>query len=625
MCGISGFVGRGSVDDIKKISSKLIHRGPEDSGFYHDPNHNLFFAHQRLIILDKEGSKQPMQDVDGNIIVTFNGEIYNFLELQEILINDGYNFKSTNSDTEVLIHGYKKWHTDLPKFLNGMFAFVIYDKKKQELFIARDRFGEKPLYYFFDGQNFAFASELKALIEYPLVKTQIKNIALQKYFAYGYIPAPLTIYENCYKLKPGDIAVFKINNKEFKTRSYWRFEINHDIQYHNRSENDLIEELDDLLKKAVEIRLRSDVDLGIFLSGGIDSSAILAYGSQILGQQKIKTFSVGFNDDSFDESNYAKKVAKFFDVPNNCQVLDFETAKNLFPEILAKIDEPFCDPSIIATYFLNKFAKKEVKVALNGDGGDELFAGYDTFGALRIAELYNKLTPKFLHKKISCLANLLPNSTSNMSFDFKLKKALAGLNYNQNLWHPTWLSTLNLEQIKDLFNANVKEEELYSEAIELWNRNQDLNLIDKSSEFYVNFYLPGNILPKSDQASMLNSIESRAVFLDKEIAEFSMRLPSHFKLKNNCKKYILKKLLQKKLPQEIINRKKKGFGVPISKWLTDFPKTMPLNQAFFEIYGQAPQINQNVAVKLWHQHQNKQKDHRLFMWSWMILQGFLEK
>jgi asparagine synthase (glutamine-hydrolysing) len=274
---------------------------------------------------------------------------------------------------------------------------------------------------------------------------------------------------------------------------------------------------------------------------------------------------------------------------------------------------------------LNKFAKKEVKVALNGDGGDELFAGYDTFGALRIAELYNKLTPKFLHKKISCLANLLPNSTSNMSFDFKLKKALAGLNYNQNLWHPTWLSTLNLEQIKDLFNANVKEEELYSEAIELWNRNQDLNLIDKSSEFYVNFYLPGNILPKSDQASMLNSIESRAVFLDKEIAEFSMRLPSHFKLKNNCKKYILKKLLQKKLPQEIINRKKKGFGVPISKWLTDFPKTMPLNQAFFEIYGQAPQINQNVAVKLWHQHQNKQKDHRLFMWSWMILQGFLEK
>lgn len=616
MCGISGFVGKGDIDDVKRMSSKLVHRGPDDCGIYHDNSNNLFFAHQRLIILDKEGSKQPMQDDQGEIVVNFNGEIYNFLELQKILIEDGYNFKSLNSDTEVLIHGYKKWKTDLPKFLNGMFALVIYDKKNQQLFITRDRFGEKPLYYFFDNKNFAFASEIKSLIEYPLVKAKINNIALQKYFAYGYVPAPLTLYQNCYKLKAGDLAIFEIKEAILKTEPYWRFEINPDYKLNYRNEDDLIEELDYLIRNAVKIRLKSDVDLGIFLSGGLDSSAVVAYSSEILNRNQIKTFTVGFEEHSFNESTHAKKIADFFSIHNNCQILNLKTLQNLYPEIVTKIDEPINDPSLIATYFLNKFARQEIKVALNGDGGDELFAGYDTFSALRIAQFYELIIPKTLHKKISFLANFLPRSDVNMSFDFKLKKALNGLNYKQQLWHPVWLASLNLEQIQDLFNTNVTIEELYCEAIALWNRDKNLNIIDRSSEFYVNFYLAGNILPKSDQASMLNSLESRAVFLDKEIADFAMKLPSHFKLNNNCKKYLLKKLLLKKLPKEIVNRSKKGFGVPISKWLANIQTTIPTNQI--------PEINHKYAATLWQEHQTKQKDHRLFIWSWVVLQEFLK-
>jgi len=614
MCGIAGFIGRGNLDTVKIMSNKLIHRGPDEEGFYCDQSQSLFFTHRRLSIIDLSGGKQPMENSSETIIVTFNGEIYNFLELKQQLIECGYKFK-TNSDTEVLIHGYDKWGVNLPKFLNGMFAFAIYDKHNKKVFFARDRFGEKPFYYFFDEKNFAFASELKSLIQYPLITPKLSNISIQKYFAYGYIPAPLTIYKNCYKLKPGDYAVFDLQDHKLQLNSYWKFAIKPD--YGIKNEDQVIEELDELLTKSVKSRLISDVPLGLFLSGGIDSSAVLAYTCDLIDKKAINTFTIGFNENSFDESSYAKEIANFFGVKNSQKILDLETMKNLCPKILEKLDEPIGDASILPTYFLSEFAKKHITVALSGDGGDEMFAGYDPFNALKVANFYDKIIPKFLHNKITKIADLLPISQKNMSLDFKIKRTLLGLSYDKPFWNPIWLSSTSPEQIKDLFLHPLKTEELYSEVLDVWNQGKNLDLIDKTMEFYTNFYLPGSVLAKVDRSTMMNSLESRAIFLDKDIADFCMRLPNSFKFKNGIKKYILKKLLSRKLPKHIVDRKKKGFGVPTGQWLMNFPKQIPLQNI--------PDINMDFAKQLWNEHRNSKKNNRLFMWNWFVLQKFLIK
>ena len=613
MCGLAGFIGVGDDSDIKKMSSKLIHRGPDKLGYYRDVSESLFFAHSRLSIIDlSDKSSQPMVNDSKDLTVIFNGEIYNFLELREQLQRKGYKFKS-NSDTEVLIHGYQEWGSQLPQFLNGMFAFVIYDKKNKKLFLCRDRFGEKPLYYFFDGKNFAFSSELSSLTQYSKIDLQHSSLALKKYFAYGYIPAPLTLYEKCYKLPPGNSAIFDLDSKKFASEPYWRFEINN--EYSGRSESDLLEELDFLLKRSVKSRLNADVDLGLFLSGGLDSSTVLAYASEILDKDQIKTFTIGFNESSFDESRYAAQVADFFGVKNFTKTLSHQEVWNISAKVLAGLDEPIADSSILPTYSLAEFAKKHVTVALSGDGGDEMFAGYDPFDALRIADFYDKVMPKFLHKKLITISDLLPKSSGqNMPFSFKVKRALTGLSYEKNLWNPVWLSPLNPDQINDLVNEPIRADDLYSEAIEIWDRGRDKNMIDKTIEFYTNLYLPGSVLAKVDRATMMNSLESRAVFLDKDLADFCMKLPSGFKFRNGQKKYLLKKLMEKKLPKNIVERKKKGFGVPVSKWLTDSSIETPK----VSIEG----LDQKFADSLWMDHKNKKSDNRLFVWSWFILQKF---
>ncbi len=614
MCGIAGIIGPGSKENLTSMSIELIHRGPDDHGVYIDEKNSIYFAHRRLSIVDLAGGAQPMQDQEGKIIVIFNGEIYNFLELKKELINRGHNFNSSHSDTEVLIHGYKEWGEDLPTHLNGMFAFAIYDKGNGKVFMARDRFGEKPLYYYYCNGNFAFSSELSSLSKYNKIDICLDDLALQKYFAYGYIPAPLTIYKNCYKLKPGYSAIFDIKNKKFITKSYWNFSIDPDYTLNN--EKALIEELDYRLKNAINLRLRSDVPLGIFLSGGIDSSALLAYSVELLGKDSIDTFTIGFDDNSFDESGYAKQIADFFGVKNHHKILNFEKMKELCPSILNRLDEPIADPSVLPTFFLSEFARQHVTVALGGDGGDELFAGYDPFNALKIAQLYSALIPQIIHKKIRSLAEFLPLSQKNMSFEFKVKRALMGLSYEQKLWNPTWLAPTNEEQLIHLFNKPIQMEEVYSEAIEAWVNSPKLDPIDKTMEFFTKFYLPGSVLAKVDKASMMNSLEVRAVFLDNDLAEFCMKLPNHYKFRNGTKKYLLKKLLDRKLPQNILQRKKKGFGVPLSKWLMDFPSHVPSPNI--------SQINYKAAENLWNQHRQKKKDNRMFMWTWLVLDNFLK-
>ncbi len=615
MCGIAGFSNYGTREDISSMVDSLKHRGPDESGIYYDKQPNLFLGHTRLSIIDIQGGKQPMHDEHDSLVVVFNGEIYNFLELRKELTAKGYIFKSSHSDTEVLVNGYKEWGADLFEKLNGMFAFAIYDRKNKCIILARDRFGEKPLYYFFNNRMFAFASELSSLTLHSNIPKTVNNVALQKYFGYGYIPAPMSIYKDCYKVEPGGYVTFNLNNNSLQKQKHFQFML--DPINTKTNENDLVEELDHLFSSSIKHKLMSDVPLGVFLSGGIDSSAVLAYASDYIDKGEIHTFTVGFDEASFDESSYADQMAKQFGTIHNQKILDLDDIKQSCYDILDRLDEPMSDPSILPTFALSKHTSQYVKVALSGDGGDEMFAGYDTFDALAVSKFYNSFVPSLLHKTNLKLANLLPMSFKNMSFDFKVKKALSGLSYPQSLWNPIWLSPLLPEEIKELFDEPIYQEEIYSEVLDLWDKTKHLDLVDKTMMFYTNFYLPGNVLTKVDRASMMNSLETRAVFLDNDIANFCMTLPNHFKYKNGTKKYILKKLLEKKLPKSILERKKKGFGVPIAKWLMEFPNHVPLNK----LQG----INTNISNHFWDQHRTRKKDRRLFLWSWLVLQRFILK
>ncbi|HEV2099377.1 MAG TPA: asparagine synthase (glutamine-hydrolyzing), partial [Stellaceae bacterium] len=387
MCGIAGFVGEGSRADLHAMTDALIHRGPDGEGFFIDDAAATFIGHRRLVIIDPAGGRQPMWNEDGRIGVVFNGEIYNHLELRSELERKGHLFRSDHSDTEALVHGYEEWGEGLPERLNGMFAFAVIDRVRGCLFLARDRFGEKPLYYAHRARLFAFASELGALARHPGIGACADLGALQKLFAYGYIPAPHAYYRGTRKLPGGHHLTFDIRSGSLTLKAYWRFRVEPDEALGERDEPRLIEELRHLLARAVERRLVSDVPLGLFLSGGVDSGSILALAARAVPAARLKTFTVGFTEPSFDESPIARELAGAFGTDHHERLLDLDAACALIPCVLGRLDEPLADPSILPTYLLSAFTREAVTVALSGDGGDELFAGYDPFGALAPARL----------------------------------------------------------------------------------------------------------------------------------------------------------------------------------------------------------------------------------------------
>ena len=500
-----------------------------------------------MAIIDIAGGVQPMWNEDRNIGVIFNGEIYNHRELRNELVAKGHRFHSDHSDTEVLVHGFEQWGSSLVERLNGMFAFAIYDRCRRSLFLARDRFGEKPLYYCHHQHGFAFASELSALGAHPAVKGTLSLRALQKYFAYGYIPAPLAMLDGCKKLPGGCHLTYNLDKGDLSVRRYWRFHIEPDESLRDGDENLLAEQLRALLIQATRRRLVSDVPLGIFLSGGIDSSGVLASAAQNIEPRELATFTIGFNEPSFDKSVYALSVAQFFGTKHHCEVLDLSAAQKLIPKVLRNLDEPLSDPSIIPTYLLSRHTRRHVTVALSGDGGDELFAGYDPFVALNPASLYHALVPRGLHRGLRRLADLLPISAKNMSYDFKVRRTLMGLSYPPAMWNPIWLAPIEPALMNELFEAPLSAEDLYEEAIALWNSGESIG--DQTLEFYTNYYLQDDILMKVDRAAMMVSLESRAVFLDNDLVEFCRCLPYRFKYRYGVRKYLLKKALAPLLPK----------------------------------------------------------------------------
>lgn len=612
MCGISGFAGMGTLDDIQRMTDAMAHRGPDDAGVWHDSDAAVHLGHRRLSIIDIKDGSQPMSTTDGAITVTYNGEIYNYPEIRKDLETKGHHFFTDHSDTEVLLNGYKEWGERLPEKLNGMWAFAIYDKRKKQLFLSRDRFGKKPLYYTLQNGTFAFASELTALSRHQYVRTDISEKSLIKYFAYGYIPSPNSIYKRIYKLPGGSNLTFDIAQSTYRANAYWEFMLEPFESIPVNPVEKWSEEIRHLIEKSVIRRLMSDVPLGIFLSGGIDSSSVSAFAQKFCTNQNVKTFSIGFEEESFDESSYSNQVASYLYTDHFSEILSLDRAKSLLPEIAGRLDEPMGDSSLLPTYLLCQSTRKHVTVALGGDGADELFAGYDPFLALKKARAYNFFIPKPVHKGIRMLAARLPVAHQNMSFDFKLKRTLRGLSYPKKLWNSVWLGPLCPEDLNDLFNRQLDIEDVYSEAIEQWDACHQSNLVDKTLQFYTRLYLQDDILVKVDRASMMNSLEVRAPYLDIELVDFVRKIPSRYKIRNGQTKYILKKALEPILPHEILYRPKKGFGIPVGQWMKngafeiDSPKLFGhFNPSF-------------TKIRLGEHKQNK-ADNRAFLWNMWLL------
>lgn len=615
MCGITGFVGAGNDTDLRRMADALAHRGPDDTGYWDDPVRSVHLGHRRLSILDIAGGHQPMVTADGDLIIIFNGEIYNFAELRAELVSRGHRFQTDHSDTEVLLHGYREWDAGLPGRCNGMWAFVIYDRARQRLFGSRDRFGKKPLFYSTQNGAFVFGSELTALRAHPAVNSALSRRALKKYFGYGYIPAPHTILENVYKLPGGHSFILDVESPALEPRveKYWDFILEPFTggEVPADPEGTWGEELRARLDEAVRRRLVADVPVGVFLSGGIDSSAVTAFASRHVPAGLLKTFSIGFEEASFDESAYARRVAQLFKTDHHLETLSISKAHSLLPTVAGRLDEPMGDSSLLPTYLLSQFTRAQVKVALGGDAGDELFAGYDPFVALRKAELYSKIVPRPVHRAVCMLAARMPVSHSYMSLDFRLKRTLRGLSYPSKLWLPVWTASLDASELGELFSEPADLEDIFSEAIATWEGCAQTDVVDRTLQFFTKLYLQDDILVKVDRASMMHGLEARAPFLDIDFVNFARRIPSAWKYRHGQTKYILKKALEPVLPADVLYRKKQGFGVPIGAWFKN--GQLGLDDALL------PCLNGAFVKARLAEHRANRTDQRAFLWNTWLL------
>lgn len=622
MCGICGYFNYNHNEPVKpevirRMCQTLVHRGPDDEGVF--VSQKIGLGHRRLSIIDLSTGRQPIFNEDGSLAIVFNGEIYNFLELRSWLEKKGHTF-STRTDTESIIHLYEEFGVSCLEKLNGMFALAIWDSKRQELFLARDRFGKKPLHFVKTDQSFIFASEIKSLLVHPAVKREVDPESLAYYLTYEYVPAPHCLFRGIRKLMAGHFLL--CSAKGIKEEKYWEFSFSREKT--TRSEYDWGERIRDSLRLSIKRRLISDVPLGVFLSGGIDSSAIVALMSELKPASEIKTFSIGFEDRSFDETAYARKVAILYHTDHHEQILNARKMLELIFKLEGILDEPMADASIIPTYLLSRFTREYVTVALGGDGGDELFAGYPTFPAHRLAGFYEYL-PRFLHEKlIKKLAECLPVSTSNISFDFKVKQFLSGVYHSPEIRNELWLGAFSSAQLKSLLSpemaSQLKDFNPFAEMLTVLEPLEARDWLEKIIHLYIRFYFQNGILVKIDRASMASSLEVRSPFLDPEFVELIGSIPGNLKLKGLTTKYILKKSLEPVLPGEIIYRDKKGFGIPIARWIKE-----DLRDHFLDVFSQSSIEHQgffkfSAVNNLMMEHLQGKRDNRKKLWTLFMFQ-----
>lgn len=628
MCGLTGFwdfSSRYSSDQLSDIANsmvaKIIYRGPNDHNIWLDLKNGLAIGHCRLAVLDlTETGKQPMQSTSGRFVISYNGEVYNAPLIKKELINLGHAFKGT-SDTEVIVQAIEEWGilAATQKFI-GMFAFAVWDQKLQQLHLVRDRLGVKPLYFGLVANNFFFGSELKSLLVHPLFEKKINQVALTKFIQFNYIPAPYSIFEQVFKLEPATILTIN-KQQQINKLLYWDLAKISSSQKFINSQDQLLDNLHYLLKDSTHMRMLSDVPLGAFLSGGVDSSLVVAL-MQELSNSQVKTFTIGFNESSYNEANFAKKVAEHLGTNHRELILAPKQAIDLIYQLPHIYDEPFADSSQIPTLLVAKLAKEQVTVVLSGDGGDELFAGYNRYYlwnnifskiswlprsirqlitnsiykiSLNNWQLLNKIIKiNNLGDKLYKLANILPFDTAE---DFYTKVISFWLDHNP-LLHP---------EINNKYNN-----------IRLPNFIENMQFLDQTS------YLPDDILVKVDRATMAYSLEAREPLLDHRLVEFAWQLPMNYKIRGTQQKWILKEILAKYLPKQLIDRPKMGFGVPIDIWLRSELRDWAVTLLDPKKLEQQGLFNSNTVNYKLQQHLAGTRNYQYDLWGVLMFQSWYD-
>lgn len=629
MCGIFGWIitDKTSTIDIGKaeaLTRLLHHRGPDATGFY--KGDRFFFGHTRLKIIDLSNqANQPFSDLTDRYSIVLNGEIYNYLELKKELEHEGLQFR-TKSDTEVLLYSFIYWGKDCLQKLEGMFAFAVFDKKDHTLFLCRDHLGQKPLYYTYQKDNFIFASELRSIIEHPNVENYIDMNNILKYHIYDVFTFEDTPVQNVKKLLPGNYLELK--NEKIIIKKYWDSVPGE--QRCDLSVADAMEQLDGLMTRSLNKHLRSDVPFGVFLSGGIDSSLITYYAKKVLKEKELSTFSIAVDFDNFNEGHVAEAVSKQLRCNSHMFHLNEQGIFNAMEVMFSHIDEPLADPGLLNSYFLAKNACNHIKVALVGDGGDELFGGYITFQAVPwLKRLQSYLPAKLFPVMVMIIKKLLVNKNKYMGIDFKLKQFMKGFLVDDLIRLPMWLASFTIEDIqklykKDFLIQNCLEQKpdidmIFSGLREVSKNVETKSLFDIMLYQYQKYFLPEFVLAHTDRASMRTSLEVRCPFVDKSIIEFANKLPMDLKIKNGQLKKILTGLMESlNFPQYVVNHKKQGFTFPVASWLKGM-----LNKKMIDLL--TPSGDESADIWNWpyitqmvNEHLEGKENHYRALWNIMV-------
>ncbi|MBE6139923.1 MAG: asparagine synthase (glutamine-hydrolyzing) [Firmicutes bacterium] len=590
MCGIIGFVDKNK--DKKKIitnmSKRISHRGPDGEGFFFA--NDVALGHRRLSIIDLENGNQPMFNEDNTIAVIFNGEIYNYLELKEELAVN-HEFK-TQSDTEVLIHGYETWKEDLPKHLRGMFAFAIYDLKNDVLFLAKDHFGIKPLYYAHMNDSFMFASEIKCFLEHPSFTKELNEDILANYLSFSFTPTTETFFKGVFRLDAGCSLTFK--NGKININKYYEKE----FRENKLSFEDAVNEIDSIMKESVEKHLLSDVEIGSFLSSGIDSSYIVSLA------KPAKTYTVGYEESKYNEINYAQDLANKLGIENKSKIISKEEYMQVIPEIMYYLDEPICDPATVSLYFVSKLASEDVKVVLSGEGADEFFGGYNIYRQPVDMGIYNKI-PFFIRHAIAKVCKLLPE--------------VKGINFLIRRGEKIEDSYIGVNKVfgeKEVKKVLIKKPLLKNKDITKKTYDEFKNASDtvKMQAIDLDFWMVKDIFIKGDRMTMAAGLEARVPFIDKEVFQVASSLPLDYKVTKENTKVALREAAKKVIPTEAYKKKKLGFPVPLREWMKDEEIYLEIKKMFQSKIAQKF-FKTNYILKLLEQHKNNKKDTYRKVWT----------
>ena len=621
MCGIAGiaaFAGTRPPTEtqIKRMCDSIVHRGPDDEGI--EISDNVALGMRRLAIIDLAGGKQPVFNEDRTIRTVFNGEIYNFRELRRELEQCGHTFTSS-SDTEVLVHGYEEWGNDLPCHLNGMFAFAIHDMANHRLLLARDHLGIKPLFYYIDDKCLVWGSEIKAVLASRLIDRQLDHNALGEFISWEYIPGRETLFTSVKKLEPGFLIDIDLTSPDCKPREYWDIPLTDQPYEHSATDWQAL--VTNKIHESVQSQLISDVPLGAFLSGGVDSSLVVS------AMQMASTFSIGFDDPSYNELNYARRVANHLGVKHTFEVIEPQVA-DLFDHLMTFMDDPIGDFSIFPTFLVSRLARKHVTVALSGDGGDELFGGYDTYVANNAAKYYSYL-PRILRKQIiTPIINSIPPQPAKKGLINKAKRFIEGANLPVELSHCRWRIFTSEALRTQLFTPDALQQmtrPVGTHINELFKRAGTRSPLARSLYVDVKSYLSDNCLVKVDRMSMANSLESRVPMLDRELVELAFQIPDNLKLNNGETKILLKQIAAQQIPRECVYRQKEGFSIPIKHWLgTQF---RPILEDLLDTSNVKSEglFNVNTVNNLKREHLSGKANHSHTLWSLMVFQAWRKR